>query len=119
MFEPRVKVFEVDRFDKWLRGTPFAYIDIVDEMGVMHLSAFDSHDIRLKLKTILTNRDFTYKNSQVAVIFARSKSDIKDIRKVVKEVYEQIRESFPPELIELYERAHEEGFFVDLEGACL
>ncbi len=117
-FKPAIMVFEVDPIDKWLRGQSFAYIDVVDTLGVMHLPAFDYYGVKLKIKTIMTNKEFSHKGRNVAIIFARSKSDIGQIRKAVKETYKQIC-SDDPELVELYVRAHEEGFFTELHGLRL
>lgn len=117
-FEPSIMVFEIDPIDKWLRGNSFAFIDIVDTLGVMHMPIFDQYGIKLKIKTIMTNREFTHNNRQVTIIFARSKSDIKTVRKAVKDIYKAIC-SEERELIDLYQRAHEEGFFADLHGLRL
>jgi hypothetical protein len=118
MFEPSIVVFDSGPLDKFLRGTCFAYVDIIDTLGVMHLPVFDYYGARIKVKTILTNRDFSHKNRQVAIVFARTRNDTRTIRKAVKEVYKQVCTS-EAELIDLYVRAHDEGFFADLHGLRL
>ena len=118
MFEPSIVVFDNDPLDKLLRGTCFAYVDIIDTLGVMHLPVFDYYGAKIKIKTIMTNRDFTHNNRQVAIVLARTRNDISTIRKAVKEVYKQVCTS-EAELVDLYVRAHEEGFFTELNGLRL
>lgn len=119
MFEPSVLVFENDPLDKLLRGTSFAYIDIVDTAGVvMHLPAFEYYGAKIKPKTVMTNPNFIYEDRKVAIVFARTRSDINTLRKAIKEVFKQVC-SNETELVELYMRAHEEGFFTELNGQRL
>lgn len=119
MFEPSILVFENDPLDKLLRGISFAYIDIVDASGVaMHLPAFEYYGAKVKPKTVMTNPDFIYENCKVAIVFARTRSNINTLRKAIKEVYKQVC-SNETELVDLYVRAHEEGFFTELHGLRL
>lgn len=113
-FVPTVHEFKVDKLDELLRGHLYAYIDLVDDTGIVHPQFFDyCGGIKFKLKTVFTNREYIIKSFRVAVIFIRSRNKIDDIQKVAEKISETIAAT-DKDIFDLYVRAHEEGIFAEL-----
>jgi len=115
-FKPRIHVFQTTRLDKLMRGSSFAFIDLVDNLGIAHQYIFEERGVKIKLGAILTSKDFSASGSKVAIVFARTRSDLNDVRKAVGFIASEIYQS-DGNLFELYVRAHSEGFFPELSGA--
>lgn len=107
-FETRVHFFETDPISRLLSGRSFAYIDVIDDMGLLHPGILDKAGAKLKLKKVLTNPDYVLGNFRIAVVFARAKCSATEIRKGIESIAADLSAS-DDELYDLYKRAHAEG----------
>ena len=112
-FEPSIIIFETNKFDKFLKGNSFAYIDIIDAWGPMHPYVFDCCNVKIRTGVVHTSKEFTLGEYKVAIVFARTKNSFDDIRKALRMISTEISET-NSELFELYKRAHKEGLFTEL-----
>lgn len=107
-FETRVHFFETDPLSKFFNGRSFAYIDVIDEMGLLHPGILDKTGAKLKLKKVLTNPDYVLGGFKIAIVFARARCSTTEIRKGVESIATDLSAS-DDELYDLYKRAHAEG----------
>lgn len=112
-FEPTIHIFGISKLDQLLRGNSFAYIDVIDNLGLEYQDIFEACGVRIRPGAVLTCKEFTTGKDKIAIVFARSRCNFDSIRKAVGRISEEVRAT-DEKLFDLYIRAHNEGFFTEL-----
>lgn len=112
-FEPTIHIFGISKLDQLLRGKSFAYIDVIDNLGLEYQDIFEACGVIIHTGAVLTCKEFITGKDKIAIVFARSRCSLDSIRKAVGRISEEVRAT-DEKLFDLYIRAHNEGFFTEL-----
>ena len=106
MFNPIVRQLEEGRLARFLRGNAYAYVDIIDSLGIMHQYVFEGLGLDAKIDNTYTDENLRLGSYRVAIIFIHSRSKLEEIEKATKIIASEIAE-IGDSTFELYKNVNE------------